>query len=57
MPSKYRVVNEPAGSPKALEDALNEHAGEGYKCVHVESNPDGSWLLVLETEVREYIID
>ena len=53
----YRVVRERDSTPVALQNTLNECAGEGYRCVHYQLNPDDSWTFVFESEVREFLIN
>jgi hypothetical protein len=52
----YRVALERGGSPSALQDTINACASEGFRCVHFQLNPDGSWTLIFEAEVREYLV-
>ena len=44
------VVERDSGA--VLQERLNGLAAEGYEPVHFESNPNGTWLIILRQEIR-----
>ncbi len=46
----YKVgsVADPGGSGAPLEEMLDELAGHGWRAIHFQANPSGSWIVVFE---------
>jgi hypothetical protein len=47
----YRVEFLASSEPKALQELLNTVAAVGYRCVHFQPNPNGTWILIFEMPV------
>jgi hypothetical protein len=41
-------VADPGGSGAPLEEMLDELAGHGWRAIHFQANPSGSWIVVFE---------
>ena len=49
---EYRILYVGDGRPESVERALNEVAGKGFRCFHVQINQNSSVYLYMEREAE-----
>ena len=50
---KVGLVGAQGANPETIQTKLNDLARDGFRCIHPQFNPNGSWTLIFEKEQEQ----